>query len=78
MICFCFHITRFLHVCCRQAARKLKLRQLGTLRLLAELFNRDLLTPAIMKIVTAELLSRSKTGGVYDSDLIECVVQVRD
>lgn len=62
---------------CRQAARKLKLRQLGTLRLLAELFNRDLLTPAIMKIVTAELLSRSKTKGAYDSELIECVVQAR-
>lgn len=59
------------------ARRKLKMRQLGTLRLLAELFNRDLLTPPIMKIVTAELLNRSKTAGVYDSELIECVVQVR-
>lgn len=60
------------------ARRKLKMRQLGTMRLLAELFNRDLLTPAIMKIVTAELLSRSRSAtGLYDSDLIECLVQVR-
>jgi hypothetical protein len=58
------------------ARRKLKMRQLGTMRLLAELFNRDLLTPAIMKIVTTELLSRGKSAGGYDSDLIECLVQV--
>eukprot|EP00892_Ulva_mutabilis_P008950 jgi/Ulvmu1/6427/UM003_0056.1 len=58
------------------ARRKLKMRQLGTLRLIAELFNRDLLTHSVMRIVMMDMLDRCRTsGGAYDVPLIECLVQ---
>jgi hypothetical protein len=60
-----------------ESRRRLKMRQLGTMRLLAELYNRDLLIQAVMKIVVSQFLERSIVDGVYDSDLIECLVQVR-
>ena len=57
--------------------RKLKMRQLGTIRLLSELFNKDLVTQPIMRIVIQELMATSFCGGKYEGDLIECIVQVR-
>lgn len=57
--------------------RKLKMRQLGTLRLIAELFNRDLLTHSVMRIVMMDMLDRCRSSaGAYDVPLIECLVQV--
>jgi hypothetical protein len=58
--------------------RQLRMRELGTIRLLAELFNKELVTQAIMKIVISGLLSRGCPGGHFDGDLIECIVQVCD
>lgn len=59
------------------ARRKLKMRQLGTLRLIAELFNRDLLTHSVMRIVMEDMLGRCHVAatGEYDVPLIECLVQ---
>lgn len=59
------------------ARRKLKMRQLGTLRLIAELFNRDLLNHSVMRIVMMDMLDRCRAGGAYDVPLIECLVQAR-
>jgi hypothetical protein len=57
--------------------RHLRMRELGTIRLLAELYNKELLTQSIMRIVISDLLSRGCPGGNFDGDLIECLVQVR-
>lgn len=58
------------------ARRALRMRELGTVRLLSELFNKDLVTQAIMKIVVAELMKRACPEGNFDGDLVECIVQV--
>lgn len=60
-----------------RARHALKMRQLGTVNLLSELFNKDLVTHPIMRIVVQELLGTSLKEGVFDSDLIECIVQAR-
>jgi hypothetical protein len=57
--------------------RALRMRELGTVRLLAELYNKDLVTPAVINIVVKELVKRGCPGGNFDGDVIECVVQAR-